>query len=160
MGLRPKQTGLWSINFTKAFSFLCVQTAAVIRALREPLAACSLAPSGPKSTNAVQDSSAALGTSSRPGIIGSFSTFKRFPSRVNWKVSFLFVVVKTLTIGKWKRNIYFQLTRIFICPARGCAAAAVRVWKRLDEPPVEICGEKLKQEHEMFLSEGNAMKVT
>ncbi|XP_032784662.2 LOW QUALITY PROTEIN: cubilin [Daphnia magna] len=43
---------------------------------------------------------------------------------------------------------------------RGCAMAAVRVWKRLDEPPVEICGEKLKEEHETFMSEGNAMKIT
>lgn len=44
--------------------------------------------------------------------------------------------------------------------ARGCAAAAVRVWKRLDEPPVEICGENLKAEHETFMSEGNVMKIT
>ncbi|XP_046653387.1 bone morphogenetic protein 1-like isoform X1 [Daphnia pulicaria] len=43
---------------------------------------------------------------------------------------------------------------------RGCAAAAVRVWKRLDEPPVEICGENLKAEHETFMSEGNVMKIT
>ena len=44
--------------------------------------------------------------------------------------------------------------------ARGCIAVVVRVWKRLDEPPVEICGEKLKEEHETFMSEGNAMRIT
>lgn len=38
--------------------------------------------------------------------------------------------------------------------------AAVRVWKRMDEPPVEICGEKLKEEHEMFLSDSNSMMIT
>ena len=38
---------------------------------------------------------------------------------------------------------------------------AVRVWKRMDEPPVEICGEKLnKEEHEMFLSDSNSMMIT
>ena len=52
------------------------------------------------------------------------------------------------------------LLHLLTLTARGCAAAAVRVWKRLDEPPVEICGEKLKEEHETFMSEGNAMKVT
>lgn len=61
-----------------------------------------------------------------------------------------------------KSKHLFSIKPIFLRrrPARGCAAAAVRVWRRLDEPPVEICGEKLKQEHEMFISEGNAMKVT
>ena len=59
------------------------------------------------------------------------------------------------------RFIFFIFLLIFgFFTARGCAAAAVRVWRRLDEPPVEICGEKLKEEHETFMSDGNAMKIT
>lgn len=44
--------------------------------------------------------------------------------------------------------------------ARGCAAAAVRVWKRLDEPPIELCGEKLREDQETYLSDGNVMMIT
>ena len=44
--------------------------------------------------------------------------------------------------------------------AKGCGLATLRVWKKPEEPPLEICGETLKQENEQHLSDGNKMTIT
>lgn len=44
--------------------------------------------------------------------------------------------------------------------SRGCGLATLRIWKKPEEPPLEICGENLKEEHEQHLSDGNKMMIT
>ena len=95
--------------------------------------------------------SAVRGRSIQLAIIVSFYILNLSPLKAKWRVSFVNLIF---------RFIFLFVIDFWFFTARGCAAAAVRVWKRLDEPPVEICGEKLKEEHETFISDGNAMKIT
>lgn len=46
-----------------------------------------------------------------------------------------------------------------VTAGRGCSAATVRIWKTAEEPPVEICGEKLNDGFEHYLSDGTSMKI-
>jgi hypothetical protein len=43
--------------------------------------------------------------------------------------------------------------------ARGCPAAVVRLWHTIDEPPLELCGEKQQTDRWQHLSEGNSMRI-
>ena len=69
------------------------------------------------------------------------------------RVSFFFFAFFLIVNLECDRNWFYV-------SARGCIVVVVRVWKKLDEPPVEICGEKLQVENEIFMSESNAMRIT
>lgn len=44
--------------------------------------------------------------------------------------------------------------------SRGCPAAVVRVWRHLQRPPLELCGDGLREEHRQLISDTSSMRVS
>jgi hypothetical protein len=55
----------------------------------------------------------------------------------------------------------YEIKKKKLYKARGCAAAAVRIW---EDPalgiPIELCGQELLQDNSQFVSTRNTMRIT
>lgn len=62
-------------------------------------------------------------------------------------------------------SLLFEIWYIFLCEwfaARGCPAAALRIWTApdTDHAPIELCGDKLPDDVWHYLSEGQAARIS